>query len=44
MTTMLPPYYNAGGASAAMGRAMAPLRRLFWKGMEVGWRAVGAWE
>ncbi len=43
MTTMLPPFYNAGGAAAAVGRAMAPLRRLFWKGMEVRGRRWCLW-
>ncbi|GLC42610.1 hypothetical protein PLESTM_001356100 [Pleodorina starrii] len=34
MTTMMPPYYTASGTASATSKVTAPLRKLFWRGME----------
>ncbi|GIL77224.1 hypothetical protein Vretifemale_6714 [Volvox reticuliferus] len=35
MTTMMPPYYTASNTTLAASKAMAPLKKLFWRSMEV---------
>ncbi|GIL97456.1 hypothetical protein Vretimale_3099 [Volvox reticuliferus] len=34
MTTMMPPYYTASNTTLAASKAMAPLKKLFWRSME----------